>query len=214
MTVNSLFQFFAPKDKTFFPLFEQAASELVLLAKKLDEAVNAPIEARPDLYAKVDVSESALEEIAHQIHLELSRNFITPFDREDIHLLIKAIDNVADNIHGASSKLRIYHVDDITEPIKKLTKINLEASELILKAVTELKNFKDLKMLIDLCKKISKLESAADIVFDTAIAELFDKETNIKSIIKYKEVLSSLEDASDRCKTVASVLEQIVVKHS
>lgn len=214
MTVNNIFQFFAPKDKVFFPLFEQAARELVLLARTLHEAVTVDKEKRAAYYTKVDTSEAALEELAHKIHLELSRNFITPFDREDIHLLIKAIDNVADHIHGASSKLRIYHVNDITTPIQRLCEINLEACELILQAVAELKNLKKLTLVVDLCKKISKLESVADGVFDNAIADLFEKETDVKNIIKHKEVLSSLEDASDRCKTVAGVLEQIVVKHS
>lgn len=214
MTINSLFQIFTPKDRVFFPLFEQAATELVLLAETLKEAVSDSVESRAAYYTKVDASEAALEEIVHLIQLELSQNFITPFDREDIHLLIKAIDSVADNIHSAASKLRIYHVVEITPPIQKLTAINLEACRLISEAVAELKNLKNLKLVIEICKKISKLESKADVVFDTAIAELFEKETDIKSIIKYKEVLSSLEDASDRCKTVAAVLEQIVVKHS
>ena len=131
MTINSIFQFLVPKDKKFFPLFEQATANLVLLAETLHEAVNAPKAEREDFYSKIEDLEAAIEEITHITHLELSRNFITPFDREDIHALIKAIDNVADYMHGAASRMRLYQVEKITKSIRKLTEINLEACQLI-----------------------------------------------------------------------------------
>jgi predicted phosphate transport protein (TIGR00153 family) len=145
----------------------------------------------------------------------LSRNFITPFDREDIHSLIKAIDNVADYMHGAASRMRLYQVEKITKSIRKLTEINLEACQLIGNAIKELKDLDgNHKKIADICKKINKLESKADTVFDKAVADIFENETDAKNIIKYKEVLSALESASDKCKSVSNVLEQISVKHS
>ncbi len=107
MNVNSIFQFLVPKDKKFFPLFEQASQNLVTLAEIMHEAVNAPKSEREEYFKKVEELESQIEDITHKTHLELSRNFITPFDREDIHSLIKAIDNVADNMHGAASRIRL-----------------------------------------------------------------------------------------------------------
>ncbi len=214
MTLNSIFQYLVPKDKKFFPLFEQATHNLILLAEAVNEVVNAPKEQREAYYRKVEELEAILEEIAHKTHLELSTNFITPFDREDIYSLVKAIDNVADYMHGASSRMRMYQVEKITKSIRKLTEINLEACMLIGVAVRELKDFKNLKAVTDACKKISKLESKADVVFDKAVADIFENETDAKNIIKYKEVLSALETASDKCKSVANVLEQISVKHS
>lgn len=214
MTLNSVFQFLVPKDKKFFPLFEQAAANLIVLAATLNDAVNAPKLEREDYYKKIEDLEAIIEELTHQTNLELSRNFITPFDREDIHSLIKSIDNVADNMHGAASRMRLYQVEKITKSIRKLTEINLEACQLIELAVRELKNMKNHKMIIECCKKINKLESKADAVFDKAVADIFENETDVKNIIKYKEVLSSLETASDKCKSVANVLEQISVKHS
>ncbi|MBF6608534.1 MAG: DUF47 domain-containing protein [Flavobacterium sp.] len=214
MTVNDFFQYFVPKDKKFFPLFEQAAANLILLAETLHEGVNAPVSKRDEYFIKIEEYEAILEEITHKTHLELSKNFITPFDREDIHALIKSIDNVADNMHSAASKMRLYQVDKITKSIRKLTEINLEACQHIGIAIAELKDLKNLKKITDACKKINKLESKADNVHDKAVADIFENETDAKNIIKYKEVLSALETASDKCKSVSNVLEQIVVKHS
>ena len=213
MTLNNIFQFLVPKDKKFFPLFEQAAAGLILLAEALHEAVNAPKAEREEYFRKIEELEAEIEEITHKTHLELSRNFITPFDREDIHSLIKAMDNVADNIHGAASRMRLYQVEKITKSIRKLTEINLEACQLIGIGIKELKEMNH-KSIKDTCKKINKLESKADSVFDKAVADIFENETDAKNVIKYKEVLSALEMASDKCKSVSNVMEQISVKHS
>ena len=214
MSLNSIFQFLVPKDKKFFPLFEQASSKLIELAETLHEAVNVPSSERENYYIRIEELESTIEEITHKAHLELSLNFITPFDREDIHSLIKSIDNVADYMHSAASKMKLYQVDKITKSIRKLTEINLEACQLIGVGIKELKDLKNQKAIKDTCKKINKLESKADSVFDKAVADIFENESDAKNIIKYKEVLSALESASDKCKSVANVMEQISVKHS
>jgi hypothetical protein len=214
MSLNSIFQFLVPKDTKFFPLFEQASANLISLAETLHEGVNAPKSERDNYFKKIEELEATIEEITHKTHLELSRNFITPFDREDIHSLIKAIDNVADFMHGAASKMRLYQVEKITKSIRKLTEINLEACQLIGVGIKELKDMKNHKAIKDTCKKINKLESKADSVFDKAVADIFENESDAKNIIKYKEVLSALESASDKCKSVSNVMEQISVKHS
>ena len=214
MTLNHFFQFLVPKDKIFFPLFEQASTNLIVLAETLHDAVNAPKLEREDYFRKIEELELTIEAITHKTHLELSKNFITPFDREDIHSLIKSIDNVADYMHSAASKMRLYQVEKITKSIRKLTEINLEACQLIGNAVQDLNNLNNLKSISEICIKINRLESKADAVFDKAVADIFENEVDAKNIIKYKEVLSALESASDKCKSVANVLEQISVKHS
>ena len=214
MSLNSIFQFLVPKDKKFFPLFEEASSNLVQLASILHEAVNLPSKERDVLFSKIDELEQKGEDITRLTNLELSRNFITPFDREDIHSLITSIDNVADNLHGASSRMRLYQVGKITKSIRKLTEINLEACQNIEIAVKELRDLKKMKNINDACSRISKLESKSDSVYDKEVADLFENETDAKNIIKYKEVLSALEMASDKCKSVSNVMEQISVKHS
>jgi predicted phosphate transport protein (TIGR00153 family) len=214
MSINSIFQFLVPKDKKFFPLFEQAAQNLVFLAQTLHEAVNLPKAEREALFKKVEEYEAIIEDITHTMNLELSRNFLTPFDREDVHALITAIDNVADYLYGAASRMRLYQVEKITKSIRKMTEITLESAQLIQIAVADLKDMKNLQNIADICKKLNKLENKSDNVFDKAVADIFENETDVKNIIKYKEVLSALETASDKCKGVANVLETIAVKHS
>ncbi len=214
MSLNSIFQFLVPKDNKFFPLFEEASSNLIELATDLHEAVNLPLQEREVLFQKIDLLEQKGEDITRQTNLELSRNFITPFDREDIHSLITSIDNVADKLHGASSIMRLYHVDKITKSIRKLTEINLEACRSIGISIKELKDLNDIAIITEACMKINKLENRSDNVYNKAVFEIFENETDAKNIIKYKEVLSILETATDKCKSVASVLESIAVKHS
>lgn len=213
MTLNKILQFLVPKEKKFFPLFEQASQNLTLLAETLHDAVNASKTDREESYVKIEELEVIIEDITQKTHLELSKNFITPFDREDIHFLIKSIYDVADYMCSATSKMKLYQVEKITKSIRKLTEINLESCQLITVGIQELKvmNHKGVK---ETCKKISKLESKADSVFDKAVADIFENEQDVKNIIKYKEVLSALESASDKCKGVANVMEQISVKHS
>lgn len=214
MSLNSIFQFLVPKDKKFFPLLEQASQNLVLLAEKLHEAVNTSGKEREEFLLEIERLENVIEGIVHQTNLELSRNFITPFDREDIHSLISAIDNVADYMYDAANRMRLYQVEKITKSIRKMTEINLEACQLIDEAIGSLKGMKNLKRISECCKKINKLESKSDNVFDRAVADIFNNEKDVLNVIKYKEVLSALEAATDKCKGVANVLESITVKHS
>ncbi|TDO72721.1 hypothetical protein EV143_10725 [Flavobacterium chryseum] len=214
MSINSIFQFLVPKDKKFFPLFEEASTNLIELASNLHEAVNLPLKEREVLFQKIDELEQRGEDITRQTNLELSRNFITPFDREDIHTLITSIDNVADYLHGAASRMRLYQVDKITKSIRKMTEINLEACQNIDSAVKELSNLKNMNIIKEACARINKLENKSDNVYNKAVFEIFENETDAKNIIKYKEVLSVLESATDKCKSVANILESISVKHS
>ncbi|MDO4727445.1 MAG: DUF47 family protein [Bacteroidota bacterium] len=213
-SINDFFQFLTPKDKKFFPLLEQATTKLVEMADTLNQAVNAEKEIRDTFYQKVEQLDLEIDKVVHKVNIELSRNFLTPFDREDIHSLIKSIDDVTDFIHSAASRMKMYQFEKITKSIRKLTEINLEAALLIKGAVKDLKEHNNLQRITVACKKISKLESKADVVFDNAVMDIFEKETDAIKIIKYKEVLTALEDASDKCKDVANVLEVIVVKYS
>jgi predicted phosphate transport protein (TIGR00153 family) len=216
MSLNSIFQYFVPKDKkVFFPLFEQAATNVVAMANKLDEAVyTVNPEAREEMYAHIDKLENIGDELTHQIYLELSKNFITPFDREDIASLASAIDDVADYINGTAGRLTLYKIEQITEPIKKLSAMILDGSVVIEKAVRELSDMNNVRSIADSCIRINSIENQADDVFDRAVADLFLYEKDAIKLIKYKEVLANLETATDKCEDVANVLETILVKNA
>ncbi len=214
MNINKILHFLVPKESVFFPLFEQATSNLIILAQTLHELVNLPKGEREELFKKIEEIEVIIENLTQNTKLELGKNFITPFDREDIYALIKSIENVSDYMHGAADIMRIYHLEKITKPIRKLTEVNLEACMNIEMAVKELKIMKDQQKIYEACKRINKLEKKSDDIYNKSIEDIFENENDVKNIIKYKDVLSSLENAADGCKRVANVLEQIIVKHS
>ena len=215
MSLNNIFQYFIPKDKKFFPLFEQDSANLIKLGEKLVEAVNTEdMTRRLELFKDIEDLEHIGDEITHQIHLELGKNFITPFDREDIHRLASAIDDIADYIHGSASRMDIYKVTLITPPIKELAALILQGCQELDKAVRELRDLKNIRTIADSCVRINSIENQADFVFDTAVGQLFDYEKDAVNLIKYKEVLSALETATDMCEDAANVLESILVKHA
>ncbi len=215
MSLNSIFQYFLPKDKKFFPLFESASANLITLSSYLVEAVNATdIEHRNELIKKIDDLEHRGDEITHEIFLELSKNFITPFDREDIHALASAIDDVADYIHGSANRMLLYNLNYTTDSIKKLAELISQGCKDIDKAVKELKDLKHIRNVTDSCVRINSMENQADYVFDMAVADLFKNETNAIELFKMKEILSALETATDKCEDAANVMESIIVKHA
>lgn len=214
MSLNSIFQFLVPKDKKFYPLFEEAANKIKLLSETLHEAVNLPTNEREKLLKEVEVLKSEIEQIVQTTRVELERNFITPFDREDINSLMTAVDEIADHLSDAASRMRLYQIDKVTKPLRKLTEANLEACNEVAKCIYYIKDMKNLKAITEGCKVILRLERKADKVFDKAVADIFENETNIIEIIKYKEVMDALETATDSCRRVANVLETITVKYS
>ena len=215
MSLNSIFQYFVPKDKKFFPLFEQAGSNLIDMAKLLKESVHTTdLQLRKDNSKLLEDLEHKGDNLTHQIHLELGKNFITPFDREDIHALASSIDDVADFIHGASNRMELYKVTEPSEAMKEISSLILEATEHVAKALFELKDLKNIRNITDSCVRINSGENQADYVCNLAIARLFEFETNAIELIKQKEVLQTLETATDKCEDAANVLESILVKNA
>ncbi|QQL49569.1 DUF47 domain-containing protein [Mucilaginibacter ginkgonis] len=216
MSLNSIFQYFVPKDqKIFFPLFEQAANNVVTMATVLVEAVNSNnLATREELFKQIDKLEHKGDEITHQIYLELGKNFITPFDREDIHALASAVDDVADNIQGSANRMLLYRVEELSDPMLKLSDLVLQAVNDLEKAIRELKDLKNVRAIADSCIRINSVENQADYIFDRAVADLFLYEKDALKVIKHKEILSALETATDMCEDAANVMESILVKNA
>jgi predicted phosphate transport protein (TIGR00153 family) len=213
--MNSIFKFFTPKDKKFQPLFEQAASNARQIAEALLIVVNTKdFEKRKEAIKEVERLEHVGDDITHTIFIELSKNFITPFDREDIHALASAIDDIADYIHASASNIELYNVSNIGDAMIKLSELLVEMCMDLEKAVKELRSFKNIRVIADACVRINSGENQADYVCNLAIARLFEFETNAIELIKQKEVLQTLEMATDKCEDAANVLESILVKNA
>lgn len=214
MSLNSILQFLVPKDKKFFPLFHQHAQILVDMAETLHEAVNVKAEERETYFSKLRKYEEDSEKLTTKVNFELSKNFLTPFDREDIYALTSKMNEVTDFIDASASRMKLYQVEKVKKSIRKITEANVEACQQVQKAIELLEGFKDLKGVLKCCERINKLENKVDNIYDKEIFEIFNENENVKEIIKYKEVFSALETTTDKCKYVADVLEAISVKHS
>ncbi|PWS27832.1 DUF47 domain-containing protein [Pedobacter yonginense] len=215
MNMNNIFKFFTPQDKKFHPLFEQAGSNALKISETLLEMVSTgDPESRKTIFKEIERLEHVGDDITHSIFLELSRNFITPFDREDIHQLATAVDDVADYIYGTANRMQMYNMNEISEPIVKIAELLVEMCTDIDKAIKELRSFKNIRVIADACIRINSGENQADYVFTLAVARLFEYETNAIELIKHKEVLQTIEKATDKCEDVANVLETILVKNA
>lgn len=214
MNLN-IFQFFQPKDKVFFLLFQQASHNATATSKVLVELVTtSSLEKRKELFREIERLEHVGDSITHETFNQLSLNFITPFDREDIHNLVSAIDDIVDYIHGASKRMELYKVEEMTPAIVKLAELILKGSEELEVAVFELRNLKNITKIKEATVRINSIENHADDIFDMAIAKLFEEEKNAVEVIKMKDVLSMLETATDKCEDAADVINAILIKNA
>ncbi|WP_449438343.1 DUF47 domain-containing protein [Pedobacter steynii] len=213
--MNSVFNFFSPKDKVFQPMFEQASNNLVLIAKTLVLAVNTPEQEKRKTHIKeIERLEEVGDGFKHAIILGLGKTFITPFDREDIHALASSLDDIIDYIYASAMNMDLYNLKTVTKPMIELAELLLEMCKDINTAVAELKDLTNTKLIAEICIKINKGESTADYICNTALGKLFDKQANAIELIKQKEVLQTMEIASDKCDDVANVLETILIKNA
>lgn len=208
-------QFLLPQDKKFFPLFEKASGNLFHISKVLVEMVSTTSnDKRKEHIKEIERLEHVGDNITHEIFNELNANFITPFDREDIHELVSSLDDVVDFIHGSSKRIDYYKLEEIPPQVIKLAELVLNGAEELHHAVKELRNMKNPNKIKESCVKINSIENHADDIFDMTIARLFEEEKDAVKIIKLKEVLHALEAATDKCEDAANVLEQIIVKNA
>jgi predicted phosphate transport protein (TIGR00153 family) len=204
-----------PKNGLFFDLFSEDTANLVEQAKVFSELFRTTDkEKQQDIIRKVRELENKGDEITHTIFLELGSNFITPFDREDIHSLATSIDDIADYVHGTASRIQLYNVQTFTKTMVLMTEVLLKQVTEIDTALKDLRHMRNRQRVRDAIVRINSLENHADDLFDEAIARLFAESTEALELIKMKEVLSNLETATDKCEDVANVLESILVKNS
>jgi len=211
----NLLKLFAPKSGQFFDLFSEATRNLVEMAEKFNELLQTHNEAdREKIVRLIHDLEHRGDNITHRIFTELGENFITPFDREDIHYLATSLDDVADFIHGTSSRISLYKLTEIDQVMHSLANVLQRQVKEIVEAVANLKNMKNAQRVREAIIRVNDLENEADSIFDLAIARLFSEETNPIEMIKKKEILSVLETATDKCEDVANAIESILVKNS
>ena len=213
-SIDFIFQALLPKDKLFYPLFDQACSNLVEVAKVLENALKADSVTRIQSYETINLLEKQGDEITHAIMRETGNTFIVPFDREDIHALAIAIDDVADYIHGTSKRLDIYKVHQISPAMIRLAEIITLCAIELQSAVREMRSLRNVRKVKAHLHTINTLENEADKIMNTTIADLFKNETDAMVILKTKEVITFLENATDKCEEAAHVIDSVIIKFS
>jgi predicted phosphate transport protein (TIGR00153 family) len=212
----SILKFFLPKDKVFYTLFESASANLESLAAKLVEVVNeSDYNKRAAIVKQMEDLEHENDKLTHTIFVELGKNFITPFDREDIHSLASALDDIADYIYATAKKLNFYKVEPTSDQgIIKMADAIKESVLSVNRAVLELRNLKNINKVVECVIKINGIENQVDDIFDLSIENLFENETDIKLLIKKREIYQNLEKVTDKCEDAGNVMESIVVKYA
>ena len=197
-----------PRETKFFDLFADVAANLTdgarLLAEVLEEGSN--IEVRID---KLKELEHKGDDFTHAIMTKLNQTFITPFDREDIHRLASAMDDVLDFLNAAGQRLVLYKIRNIPSAAADLARVAVRQSEELNKALALLEKPKG---LLDHCVEVNRLEDEADRICREAIARLFEQEKDAIQLIKIKELFEVLELATDKAEDAANVLEAVVLK--
>ena len=213
--MNIFARLLAPKNKVFYELFEKSADNVKLMGQLLTQVVGEPdFDKRQGIISQMEDVEHANDELTHLLFTELGRNFITPFDREDIHYLASALDDVADYIFATAKKINFYRVNPNDIGMQKLSEIILQSCTEVRKAVGELRNMKNMRLITESLVKINSLENEADDIFDMSIERLFATEPDAKEVIKKREIYQVMETATDKCEDAANVIESIIVKYA
>lgn len=212
MGIGNIFKAFQPKDKVFFVLFEKVAESLTKMSKEFHEGL-MDFDINDDTMLK-DMSdyEHQLDDLTHEIYVQLGENFITPFDREDINLLTSALDDIADFMYASAKYIYLYKTP-LDSAYTEFTLLIHKSCVEIENAIRNLKDFKNPKEVKESCIKINSYENIADDILSQATVKLFETNDAI-NIIKIKSVLEYLENVTDKAEDVANIMESIVIKYA
>jgi len=208
--VARLSQVFAPRDREFFDLFEEAGGNIARAADLLDQMIGAWPD-RKELAREILICEQEGDRITHDIISRLNQTFVTPIDREDILELASALDDVVDLTEEVADYMGLYRIEAPMEQSQRLAHILVQATRQIAEALPRMRGFKD---LAHYTVEINRLENDGDRVTREAVASLFEGGIDPMVVIRWKDIFERLEDAIDACEHVANVLESIVIKNS
>jgi predicted phosphate transport protein (TIGR00153 family) len=199
-----------PREEGFLTLFVRQAENVAAGATALLELLRSFQEA-PARARRVKDLEHAGDQITHELITRLNQTFITPFDREDVHELSSKVDDVLDLTDAAAGRLVLYGVKAVRPGVEELAQILEKATQEILKAIRVLDKGDH---ILSHCIEINRLENEGDRVTHALIGRLFEEEKDPVEIIKWKEIIETIETAVDKCEDVANVIETVILKRA
>ena len=198
-----------PREEKFYEDFMAMADQIRIGSRLLEELVSVDPPS-PEKAQAIREVEHKCDFLTHEIIQRLNKTFVTPIDREDIHSMAKALDDVMDAVDDAALLLPLYRIQRVRPGVRELSKIISTQAEQMRKAMEALERKKG---VLEHAVEINRLENEADKVYREAVGRLFDEETDPIAVMKWKEILDALERATDRAEDVANLVENIVVKH-
>ena len=199
-----------PRDEQFFDLFDQLTAHLTESARMLAVLFDDPSHVGDHVRAIKDVEHKA-DILTSTINQRIDKSFVTPIDREDIHMLASRLDDVIDLLDGTSRRFEMLHIDVVKEPARHLARVLIQASEHIQIGVSSIRQP---KLVSVQAVHIKKLEEEADAIYHAAVGELFAGHPDPLDVLKWKEMYDTLERATDSCMGVAQVLQSISLKNA
>lgn len=215
MGLNSILKIFTPSNTVFFELFESIADNVEKMGALFKQIITeADYDKRSALIQTTIDIEHDNDDLTHKVFTELSRNFITPFDREDIHYLATALDDIVDYIYAAAKKINLYRVNPNETGIQKMSELIEQSTAQVKIAVIELRDMKKIRNITEALVKINSFENQADDVFEMSIEKLFDTEPDAKEVIKKRDIYQVMETVTDKCEDAGNVVESIIIKYA
>ncbi len=201
-----------PRDERFFDLFTSVATLNVEAAKALLELFKAPPDKRAYIVESIKRLEHQADQITHELVTRLDKSFITPLDREDIHMLASRLDDVLDRIDGTARRMVIFRAETAPQGAVIMADVIVRATEQLLNAVKVLEANKS-GVVIKACVEVKRLEEEGDFAYSEWLGRLFDDERDPITLLKWKEIYDTLEKTLDQAEDVANILESIAIKH-
>ncbi|HEX6432846.1 MAG TPA: DUF47 family protein [Gemmatimonadales bacterium] len=202
-----------PRDEKFFDLFSTVANLSVEAAKLQVDLLKADTLRRRAIVDAIKRLEHEADQVTHEVVSRLDRVFITPLDREDIHLLASRLDDVVDLIDGTASRVQMYQAGVAPAGAILMADVVLRATQQLLVAVMGLEKNRD-RVVLDACAQVKRLEEEGDSVYHEWVARLFDGTPDALMVIKWKEIYDTLEKTLDHMEDAGNVLESISIKHA
>ena len=213
---NSFFSNLTPKEPKFFPLLKEMSNILLIASDLIIECVqHSDHKSAIEYYNKIKAQEKRGDELSNSVFDKLNTTFITPFDREDIHLLADRLDDVTDRINSCAKRIVLYNPKRIPDSAVVLAKLIKEDAVCISKAINELDSLKkNSKNVQKCCSELHDIENRADDVYEQFIIDLFNNEKDGIEVVKLKEIMYELERATDEAHYVGKVIKTIIVKYA
>jgi predicted phosphate transport protein (TIGR00153 family) len=199
-----------PRDELFFDLFDQLTAHLSQTARMLAALLDDP-EHVADHVRAIKAVEHKADVLTHTINQRIDKSFVTPIDREDIHMLASRLDDVIDLLDGTARRFEMLHIEEVKEPARQLANVLVQAAEHIQTGVSSIRRK---NVVSEQTAHIKRLEEEGDAIYHEAVGDLFAGHPDPLEVLKWKEMYDTLERATDSCMAVAQVLQSISLKNA